>query len=83
VSAIPGFGFKGLTDQRGDFFIRNRSGATWPQFVMQAGQSLLQIALTPVANHLMANADSFGNGIVRDTIGCEQNYLRSSNQTVR
>ena len=24
----------------------------------------------------LANADSFGNGIVRDTIGCEQNYLR-------
>jgi hypothetical protein len=49
---------------------------------MQAGQSLLQIALTPVANHLMANADSFGNGIVRDTIGCEQNYACSSNQAV-
>jgi hypothetical protein len=50
---------------------------------MQAGQSLLQIALTPVANHLMANADSFGNNIVRDAVCCQQNYLRSSNHAMR
>jgi hypothetical protein len=49
---------------------------------MQAGQSLLQIALTPVANHLMTNADSFGNGIIRDAVCCEQNYACSSNQAV-
>jgi hypothetical protein len=31
----------------------------------------------------MANADSFGNGVVRDTVRCKQNYTCSSNQAVR
>ena len=78
MCSILRFSLNGLANQHGNFFIRNRSWPAWTQFVMQARQSLLKIALTPMADALMAKTDSVGNRIIRNTVCIEQYNGRSS-----
>ncbi len=83
VGGPGGLALEGLVDQLGDFLVGDGTRSTGTHLVVQTRQSVLQIALAPLADHLLAQADLLGDHLVGQPFGGQQDDAGPGHQTVR
>lgn len=78
-----GLALEGLADQLGDLLVGDGARPTGAHLIVQTHQSVLQIALAPLADHLFAQADLLGDGLVGQPFGGQQDNVGPGHKTVR
>jgi len=73
MGSIFRLGMKCLADEGRYCLVRNRSGTSRAQFVMETGDALLKVALTPFADGLHTETDLFGDGVVGNALSSHHN----------
>ena len=83
VRSIRRFGSQGRVDDFGNTFILMRAGASRTQFIVESGDTLFAIALSPLADGCIGDTQTPGYGRAWHALGAGQHHLGSQHQTMR
>jgi hypothetical protein len=83
VGGALGFGVQNAIDEFRHLLIAMATWASRPQFIVQAGEPMFAVALTPQADGGRGHRAAFGNGLVRQSRGRQQHYIYPPYQRMR